>query len=399
MVQAAQDRHRTYRAGAMPGLVRWRFGEGVAEPLLWPRAVAVGAVLAQHTGEVPRAADERVIPACAAPAAQEACAGRVGSWGTVGRAQDRDPAGRRDGHERGPARAVVVADAVAGPHTEGGGPAERPGDPRVRGVARRADMDDPARGQLADAEREQRPAGAVGDGEEIAGPDVRGVVAQECRPRLPARLRRGGTAQGALDGALGDAEPQLPQRAADARGTPARVLARHAAKQGDGRRRERWPARPRARLPPPAQQRVGLDEEQGLPPGADPAGAQHQERPLRRCHGRALDAPAQHHRLLTPERVLGEHLPPGAHQVRPGPRQVRRRRPRPEARGAGLPHRSEAPDQPTTTPAQPQHGCALAVSPTTRWGNPSSHPAPAIVAARSGRSASTTPLRNMPGWI
>ena len=246
MVQAAQDRHRTYRAGAMPGLVRWRFGEGVAEPLLWPRAVAVGAVLAQHTGEVPRAADERVIPACAAPAAQEACAGRVGSWGTVGRAQDRDPAGRRDGHERGPERAVVVADQVLGALVEGRGLAERLGDPRVRGVARRADMDDPARGQLADAEREQRPAGQVGDGEESAGPACLSVVAPERRPRLPVRARCGDAAQIGLDRALGNAQAQLPQRAAAALGTPARVVGRQPPDQGDGVRRERRAARPQA---------------------------------------------------------------------------------------------------------------------------------------------------------
>ncbi len=86
MVQAAQDRHRTYRAGAVPGHVRWRFGERLAESLVWPRAVEVGDVFAQHTGEVPLAEDERVIQAFATHAAQEALAGRVRPRPADGRA-------------------------------------------------------------------------------------------------------------------------------------------------------------------------------------------------------------------------------------------------------------------------------------------------------------------------
>jgi len=55
---------------------------------------------------------------------------------------------------------------------------------------------DPARGQLADEAGAQRPAGVVGDGAGIAGPDVRGVVAQERRPRLewaPSVVQKWGT--------------------------------------------------------------------------------------------------------------------------------------------------------------------------------------------------------------
>jgi hypothetical protein len=62
----------------------------------------------------------------------------------------------------------------------------------------------------------------------------------------------------------------------------------------------------------PAQQRLGPDDERGLPPGADPAGEQHQERPVRWRHSRALDAPLQHEQLLAQERVLGEQLRPAA---------------------------------------------------------------------------------------
>jgi len=56
----------------------------------------------------------------------------------------------------------------------------------------------------------------------------------------------------------------------------------------------------------PAQQHLGLDDEEGLPPGADPAGEQHQERAVHRRCGRAFDAPPQHEQLLAEEGVLGQ---------------------------------------------------------------------------------------------
>jgi len=56
----------------------------------------------------------------------------------------------------------------------------------------------------------------------------------------------------------------------------------------------------------PAQQRRRLDEEEGLPPGADMPGEQHQERPIRGRHDRALDAATQHEQLPAEEGVLGQ---------------------------------------------------------------------------------------------
>ncbi len=161
------------------------------------------------------------------------------------------------------------------------------------------------------------------------------------RPGLPARPRRAVATQIGPDRALRHADAELAQCAPDPLGTPARVLGRQPPDQGDGLRREGRAARPRVRSPPPAclepravpaQQGRGLDEEQGLAPGADPAGAEHQERPIRWPHVRTFDAPTQHEQLLAQEGVLGAQLRPTSHQVSTGTGRLRQRqRPRPAA--------------------------------------------------------------------
>lgn len=125
-----------------------------------------------------------------------------------------------------------------------------------------------------------RPSGVDGrvaeaaDDQGLAGPDVQDVIAQEDRPRLPARAQGAAAAQAGLDGALGRADAQFLQFIADPLGPPERVLSRHPPEQGDGLRRERRAAWPRSRFPPPerakagavpAQHRLWLDEEQRLP--------------------------------------------------------------------------------------------------------------------------------------
>jgi len=145
----------------------------------------------------------------------------------------------------------VIADEVARALVKGGGLAQLLGDPGVGRVPRRAHVADPPRGLLDDAAGEERPEEPVRDREEVAGPDVRGVVAEEGGPRLPARARGAVAAQIGLDRALGHADAELAQFAADALRTPERIVGRHPSDQGDGLRLEWRSARPRARFPPP----------------------------------------------------------------------------------------------------------------------------------------------------
>jgi len=271
-------------------LLRWRRRAALPETLMQD------ATYSRSTRDSCRSPLTSTWSRHARRAPEEPCAHGMRLWRARRGPQDRDATGRRDAGARRPARAVVVADQRARALAAGGGLAPLLGDPGVGRLACRAHVDDAPRGQFDDEAGAQRPEEAVGDREEIARPAVGDVVAQARRPRLPARARRAVAAQLGLARALRHADAQLAQCAAAPRGTPARVLGRQPPDQGDGLRREGRAVRPRVRSPPPArpepgavpaQQGLGPDEEQGRAPGADPAGAQHQERPLRWPHGRA----------------------------------------------------------------------------------------------------------------
>jgi hypothetical protein len=111
--------------------------------------------------------------------------------------------------------------------------------PGVGRVARHADMDDAARAQLHEEVGEQRAEERVGHLQEVARPDVAGVVAQERRPRLSFRAGPWYLAQVFLHRPLADADVEFEQLAPDALGAPERIVARHLLDEIDGRRRQR----------------------------------------------------------------------------------------------------------------------------------------------------------------
>jgi hypothetical protein len=121
--------------------------------------------------------------------------------------------------------------------------------------------------------------------------------------------------------------------------------ARHAVDEDDDVRRDMrlaWP--PRARLatpekseslPMPSQQRLGLDQQQGMPPLTVEAREQHEQASLVDAKGRALDGARGDDELLPKQRVLGDQLGTGAGQVcNEAARDARR-----TARVAERPHR------------------------------------------------------------
>ena len=104
-----------------------------------------------------------------------------------GRAQRPDSARGRHLIALRPVLGVVVTDQEAWALPERGGLAELPGHPVVHvGVACHPNMDDAPTAERDNEIREQRTGAQVGDREEVAGPDLVGVVAPECRPGLSA---------------------------------------------------------------------------------------------------------------------------------------------------------------------------------------------------------------------
>jgi len=68
----------------------------------------------------------------------------------------------------------------------------------------------------------------------------------------------------------------------------------------------------------PPQERVGLYDDQGLPPRPHAAGQQDQERPVHRGAARALDAAPQDGELVAQQGVLGDQGGLAAREVRQG---------------------------------------------------------------------------------
>src|SRR5947209_7527360 len=115
-------------------------------------------------------ADEQMIQTLAANAADKSFTNRVGARGTKRCFDDLNLG--TSGH-RGKVRTVflvVIADQVLGTLSEWGGFSQLLSHPFVGGVPGHADVDDPARAQLDDHKREQRPKPHVGNLNEVTRP-------------------------------------------------------------------------------------------------------------------------------------------------------------------------------------------------------------------------------------
>jgi hypothetical protein len=71
----------------------------------------------------------------------------------------------------------------------------------------------------------------------------------------------------------------------------------------------------KAQVPMPAQQGVGLHNEQALAPGVQPAGQQDQQRPVDAGATRTRDTASQDNQLLSEKRVLGDEFRLAADEV------------------------------------------------------------------------------------
>ncbi len=198
-----------------------------------PILVEVGHILPEHASQVGLAQHHDVIRAFAPDAAEEPLARGVLARCAVGRPPLRDAARRRDARERRPILAVAITDEIARPLAEGRRLAQLLGDPGIRRVARDADVHHPARAERDHDESVEGPEEQVGDLQEVAGPGLGGVIAEERRPGLPGAARWTGAAHVPLDRGLGDADTQLQQLPADALGAPQPIRGGHLLNQRD----------------------------------------------------------------------------------------------------------------------------------------------------------------------
>jgi len=94
-------------------------------------------------------------------------------------------------------------------------------------------VDDAPRAQFGDKKGEQRPEEQVMDLEEVAGPNIFGVIPDEGSPRWAGQTGRTRLTDVALDGSLGDLDVQLEQLASNAIRAPQPIVGGHLLNQGD----------------------------------------------------------------------------------------------------------------------------------------------------------------------
>lgn len=134
--------------------------------------------------------------------------------GSYGCLEDADARALGDAVELTAKLGITVADDELGTLTKGRELAELPSSPRLAGLARHANVHDLFAVRVDDEEGEQWPEPDVIDLQEVACPD--GVVAKERLPRLTI-ARWAHRHDVSLDGALGDADAELEEFAANTR--------------------------------------------------------------------------------------------------------------------------------------------------------------------------------------
>jgi len=179
-----------------------RTGDDPTYPLARTHRVEVRTVRARRAAQLALVQDEELVEALAPPAAEEARKWR--SPAVLGWAS----AAPRSGCP--PRRGRTLPRMCRHCPASGGGGA-------CRRAARDADAGDPTRAEVDDNEREARPEPQVGDLEEVSGPDIRRMAAEEGGSRLPARRYppRSRRAQALLDRPLAHPHAQIEELPAD----------------------------------------------------------------------------------------------------------------------------------------------------------------------------------------
>jgi hypothetical protein len=127
-----------------------------------------------------------------------------------------------------------------------------------------------------------------------------------------------------LDGTLGDPYSQLEQFSADALSAPQAIVQRHRLDQSNGFGRDSrlrrgrlrsLPPTPAERLTVPAEEGLGLDNQERLLPVPSSPRKQQQEEPVDLGTHWALHLTAKDNQLLTKQSVFGHEFSPSADQI------------------------------------------------------------------------------------
>src|SRR5665213_692382 len=149
-----------------------------------PGLIEIANVLGEHCEQMALAQDDDVIETLTTHATEEALTGGIHIWRAHAGLDDPRPEGLGRAVEVGTELAAPVADDELGPDAERRSIAELLRRPLLGGSPRRRDVHDFARPDIDDEKGEDGPKPDVVGLDEVARPDVLGVVFEEGRPAL-----------------------------------------------------------------------------------------------------------------------------------------------------------------------------------------------------------------------
>ena len=149
--------------------------------------IEVGLVLPDDLAEMRLIEDEEEVQAYAPQTAQESLANGVGLGCLIGSGQDIDIGSLSESVEGIAKLVVVVADEKAWSLAKGSCLAQLLGDPGVVGTSGHAEMEQATRTQFDDNKDKDGAEEQVIGLEKVNSPDVLGMVAKKCGPRLLGR--------------------------------------------------------------------------------------------------------------------------------------------------------------------------------------------------------------------
>jgi len=171
--------------------------------------VEVRYVRIEDALELPLMQDQQVIEAFLPHTPQEPLTDGIGSRGVIRGFENFDVTRLCNPREAHPKLAIVITDEVLRPCTIGGGLPKLLCGPSVGRTSCDAHMDHLPRLQFDDEEGEERTEKQVGDLQEIAGPDLPGMIVKESRPLLPMWSSHVYLSHVFLNGAFADSNIQL----------------------------------------------------------------------------------------------------------------------------------------------------------------------------------------------
>jgi hypothetical protein len=154
------------------------------DPLMWSSSIEVLDIGAQHPLELPLTEDKQMIETLAPHTAEKAFTDRIRARGVIGGFEELDEARRRHSGETRSECAIVVVNEIFGGLPIGRSFSQLLRDPRVGGRARHIHMDHLSRLQEGVEERKKRTEEEGSRLEEITGPHVFCMIAEERFPGL-----------------------------------------------------------------------------------------------------------------------------------------------------------------------------------------------------------------------